>query len=41
VVWICHGQGGTGLVQNSRHVASTPAYLGRDRFDLQTELLTV
>jgi hypothetical protein len=41
VVWICHGQGGTGLVQNSRHVASTPAYLDRDRFDLQTELLTV
>ncbi len=41
VVWICHGQGGTGLVQNSRHIASTPAFLPRDRFDLQSEILEV
>jgi hypothetical protein len=41
VVWICHGLGGTGLVQNSRHVAATPAYLPRECFDLQTELISV
>jgi hypothetical protein len=41
VVWICNGLGGAGLVQNSRHVAATPAYLPREHFDLQTELISV
>jgi len=41
VVWITHGQGGTGLLQNSRHIASTPIYLPRDQFDLTAEIVTV
>jgi Acyclic terpene utilisation family protein AtuA len=40
-VWITVGQGGTGLLQNSRHVAPTPIYLPREQFKLSTEIVTV
>ena len=41
VVWITHGQGGTGALQNSRHIASTPVFLPRSEFTLTSEIVTV
>ncbi|MCX4095640.1 acyclic terpene utilization AtuA family protein [Nocardia sp. alder85J] len=41
VVWLTVGQGGTGLTQNSRHIAPTPVYLPRDQFKLTAEVITV
>jgi len=35
------GQGGTGLLQNSRHIAPTPLYLPRDQFKLTAQVITV
>jgi hypothetical protein len=40
-VWLTVGQGGTNLMQNSRHIAPTPVYLPRDRFKLTAEVITV
>jgi hypothetical protein len=40
-VWITVGQGGTGLIQNSRHIAPTPIYLPRDQFKLEAEVVTI
>ncbi|MCX4095604.1 acyclic terpene utilization AtuA family protein [Nocardia sp. alder85J] len=40
-VWITVGQGGTNLLQNSRHIAPTPIYLPRDQFKLTAEIVSV